>query len=203
MNWTVRRYMYLYLYTHPVVCSTCFLHYCHSVNCLLLYCTCQFMSVDQKKLTTRPGPHDLLNQSPDHLEELTIEMLDQLQSEQLSLNQYCCSIITSIAPLLPGYLNKRLVWTTTDEDKLAPSESVAACIAVSTDLMSATMELIETRRMVNCAPAPVTEVCYIHVHVHTKYHPDLLGHSHGDCPSLSTTCTCCTLFKSFPLPLYY
>ena len=87
-------------------------------------------------------------------------MLEQLQSEQVSLDQYCSSVITSTAPLLPGYLNKQLTWTTSDGERLgAGGSSVAAHLAVAMELVSAVVELMGTQRGIAGDKDTLTEVC--------------------------------------------
>ena len=107
---------------------------------------------DYKMLDTRPRSHNLPSQSYDQLEELTVEMLEQLQSEQFLLDQYCSTILTNTAPLLLGYLNRHLTWTTTDGGEVPVGRgqvhSVAAHLAVAMELLSAVVELKETQGMV-------------------------------------------------------
>ena len=106
----------------------------------------------------KSGSHDLPTQSHDHIEELTVEMLDQLQSQQLSLEQYCSSIITSTATLLPGYLNKHLSWTTLQGDELPVVGGVSADIAVSIQLVAVAMELMKMKKAVTACPDLLTDV---------------------------------------------
>lgn len=93
-------------------------------------------------------------------------MLEQLQSEQVTLDQYCSSIIASTAPLLPGYLNRQLTWATSEgEGSLhlggAGGQSVAAHLAVTMELLSAVMELMDTQRSVAGDKDSLTEVCHV------------------------------------------
>ena len=85
-------------------------------------------------------------------------MLDQLQSQQLSLDKYCSSIITSVAPLLPGYLNKQLSWTECHEDEPRLGGNVSVDIAVSIQLLAAVLELLEIKQIVTDCPEPIIEV---------------------------------------------
>ena len=116
---------------------------------------------DTKTLNTRSTSHDLPAQSHDQLEELTAEMLKQLQSEQISLDQYCSSVITTAAPLLPGYLNKPLTWTAPDGEGsgVAVGHSVAAHVAVAMELLSAVVELMDTQGDIAGDKDTLTEVC--------------------------------------------
>ena len=75
-------------------------------------------------------------------------MLDQLQSQWLSLDQYCSFIITSTATLLPGYLNKHLSWTTLQGDELPVVGGVSADIAVAIQLLATAMELMKMKKAV-------------------------------------------------------
>ena len=93
-------------------------------------------------------------------------MLGQLQSEQLSLDQYCSSIITSVAPLLPGYLNKQLTSTESHIDEPRLVGSVSVDIAVSIQLLAAVMELSEIKQRVTDRPEPITEVSFKIEYIH-------------------------------------
>ena len=114
----------------------------------------------------RPMPHGLPSQSHDQLEELAVEVLEQLQSEQVSLDQYCSSVIASTAPLLPGYLNKQLTWAIPEGEGQplggAGGQSVAAHLAVSMELLSAVVELMDTQRSVAGDKDSLIEVCHVH-----------------------------------------
>ena len=131
--------------------------------------------IDHKTLNARPIPHDLPSQSHDQLEELAVEVLEQLQSEQVSLDQYCSSVIASTAPLLPGYLNRQLTWATSEGEGPLPlggagGQSVAAHLAVTMELLSAVVELMDTQRSVAGDKDSLTEVymsCeYMFEHIH-------------------------------------
>ena len=115
-----------------------------------------FCLLEQNSTT---GSHDFPTWSHDHIEELTVEMLDQLQSQRLSLDQYCNSIITSTATLLPGYLNKHLSWTTLQGDELPVVGGVSADIAIAIQLVATAMELISMKKVVTGCPDPFTDVC--------------------------------------------
>ena len=104
------------------------------------------------------GSCDLGSPSHDHLESLTSEILDQLQSEQLSLDHYCCTVITSVAPLLPAYLNRQLSWTPAHGD--TSSWSTAGGVTVCVQVMSAVVELIEAKKWRTRSSEPLNEVCY-------------------------------------------
>ena len=116
-----------------------------------------FGLLEQMKSTTTVL-HKLPIRSHDHIEELTVEMLDQLQSQQISLEQYCTSIITSTASMLPGYLNKHLSWTTLQGDELPVVGGVCADIAVSIQLLAAAMELMMTKKTMIGGSDPLTDV---------------------------------------------
>ena len=102
----------MYLHKHGIL--LCEPNYCYFSLSLAL----SPPYIDHETLKVRPMPHDLPSQSHDQLEELAVEVLEQLQSEQVSLDQYCSSVITSTAPLLPGYLNKQLTWATPEGEGL-------------------------------------------------------------------------------------
>lgn len=72
-------------------------------------------------------------------------MLEQLQLEQFSVDQFCSTIISSVAQLLPGYINKHLSWTAKNQDELTVGGDVAADVAASIQLIAAAMELKETK----------------------------------------------------------
>ena len=92
-------------------------------------------------------------------------MLEQLQSEQFFLDQYCSTILTNTAPLLPGYLNRHLTWTTTDGEEVpvgrGQDHSVAAHLAVAMELLSAVVELKETQGVVANDRDTLTQVCQL------------------------------------------
>ena len=134
--------------------------------------------IDHKTLNARPTSHDLPNQSHDQLEELTVEMLEQLESEQVSLDQYCSRVITNTAPLLPGYLNRQLTWAASDGEGLPAGpgrgggHSVATHLAIAMELLSAVVELMDTQRIIHHDKDTLMEVykielvyTYMHVHV--------------------------------------
>ena len=93
-------------------------------------------------------------------------MLEQLQSEQVSLDQYCSSAITSTASLLPGYLNKQLTWAASDGERLpmdgGGGHSIAAHLAVAMELLSAVVELMDMQRITAGDKGTLTEVRCVH-----------------------------------------
>ena len=136
--------------------------------------------IDHKTLNARPTSHDLPSQSHDQLEKLTVEMLEQLESEQVSLDQYCSRVITSTAPLLPGYLNRQLTWAASNGEGLPAGagrgggHSVATHLAVAMELLSAVVELMDTQRIIHHDKDTLMEVCKIEL-VYTYMHACMLA----------------------------
>ena len=101
-----------------------------------------------------PQSHDLPLQSCDlppqshDLEQLTEDMLLFLQSEQVSLEQYCHSVIASVTPLLLGYLNRHIPQLRGDGD-VKGGDSSGSCrplpvyIAICLQLLGAVVDLLE------------------------------------------------------------
>ena len=127
------------------------------------------------KLTARLRSNNFPDESRDHLEELTTEMLEQLQSEQLSMDQLFSSIMSKVSVLLTGYLNKHLTSMTSHGDELTKGGGVAADVALSIQLMVAAMELMEAREVTTSSAHPLIDVrmlrllyvSFSSIHVHT------------------------------------
>lgn len=75
------------------------------------------------------------------LEQLNPEMIIQLQLEQVSLEQFSHALITSVAPLLIGYLNRDFPWIR--EGRSHSAAQLTACIAVCLQLLLAATDLLE------------------------------------------------------------
>ena len=114
---------------------------------------------------TSLGSCDLDSSSHDHLESLTAEILDQLQSEQMSLDHYCSTVMTSVAPLLPAYLSRQLSWTTPQGgSEVTTGWSTAGGVAVCVQVMTAVVKLMETKKWRTRSSEPLNEVCHYSLH---------------------------------------
>ena len=90
------------------------------------------------------------------LETYSSEMLQQLQSNQLSVRQFCSAIMTYVTPLVVSYLNRDFPWVTTpttptmkgrgggeQRKVLPPCRTVAVCVCVCLQLLECGVELME------------------------------------------------------------
>ena len=80
------------------------------------------------------------------LESHSSEMLQQLQSNQLTVRQFCSSIMTFVTPLIVGYLNRDFPWVVAGTDRkkvLPPCRTVAVCVCVCLQLLECGVELME------------------------------------------------------------
>ena len=77
------------------------------------------------------------------LEQLTEDMLLQLQSEELPLEQYCHAVITHATPLMMSYMNKDFPSSRKDtNDHRLPTAYMAVCL----QLLFTTTDLLDTLR---------------------------------------------------------
>ena len=91
------------------------------------------------------------------LESHSSEMLHQLQSNQLSVRQFCSSVMTFVTPLVVSYLNRDFPWVTAptrgrgggDEQRkaLPPCRTVAVCVCVCLQLLECVVDLMECEAM--------------------------------------------------------
>ena len=88
------------------------------------------------------------------LESHSSEMLHQLQSNQLSVRQFCSSVATFVTPLIVGYLSRDFPWVTATpthpqgganerRQVLPPCRTVAVCVCVCLQLLECVVELME------------------------------------------------------------
>ncbi len=110
-----------------------------------------------------PEPHPVPHPQPDSeggggLESHSSEILHQLQSNQLSVRQFCSSIMTYVTPLTVSYLNRDFPWVTAPPSRgggsgnerrkvLPPCRTVAVCVCVCLQLMECGVELMECEAM--------------------------------------------------------
>lgn len=103
-------------------------------------------------------PTELVNyqheqQQGGSLECLTGDMLHQLQSNQLSIKQFCSSMATFVVPLLLAYLNRDFPWLSGSANEQGPSPSARASVAkhvhVCLQLVESVVELMECETVAN------------------------------------------------------
>ena len=78
------------------------------------------------------------------VEQLTREMLFQLQSESISLQQYYNTVIVCVAPLLLSYLNKDFSWMRKEERRVTSTvKPHTAYVSLCLQLVFAVCDLSE------------------------------------------------------------
>lgn len=87
------------------------------------------------------------------LECISTELLHQLQSDQLTVRQFCSALMTYVTPLVVNYLNRDFPWVTTPTASPTDlrghgggeerSRMVAVCVCVCLQLVECGVELME------------------------------------------------------------
>ena len=153
------------------------------------------MNEDSSTVPLPPQSHDLLLQSHDlpfqshDLEQLSEDMLLCMQLEQVSPEQYCHSVITTVTSLLLRYLSKHTLQL---KGEVESSKSDSSCrplsvyIAICLQLLAAIINLLEQLRRHTRTPQ-LSQKNSTLVRTHTQTHKHI-NKSTTHCVYMLHTC---------------